>query len=118
MNDEQKRYTIKQIDKYNEKVEKLDQKIKQNSWFIYGSITLIIICAQQLGYSDIPKEVYYILNASQYIGIGLAVGGFRYMIENMFKKAGLENMVTDLEYQLHMDDLADKEEDNDKGHGL
>ncbi len=118
MNDLQKKYTVLEISKCKSQAEDFDKKAQTNRWFIYGSIVLFIICSQIKGNVDLNTLEQYIVGITQCAGIVMGIDNLRRMIENMCKKSGLENMATNLEYQLEYDNRANKEENNYKGHRI
>lgn len=117
MNSEQKKFTIKQIHKYQDQAEDLEQKVKINKLFIYGGIALTVLTFRVIPFesfrSDIFNSCVHIVGTA---GMMVAVANLKNMITNISKKSGLENMATDLQYQLDNAELEEKEEC--KGRGL
>ena len=118
MNGAQKRYTVMQISKYKSEAEHFDKKAEINRWFVYGSIAVLFTASSIEGMEDISTKVELIADIIKFCGIYFGIDSFRRMIGNMAKKSGLENMATNLEYQMKNDALADDEEKSYKGRGL
>ena len=118
MNESQKRYTVMQISKYKSEAEYFDKKAEKNRWFIYGCIAVMVLASSIKGMENISTTVDLIAGIIKYCGLSFGLDSFRQMIGNMSKKSGLENMATNLEYQMQNDALADKEENSYKGRGL
>ena len=118
MTDSQKRYTVMQISKYRTEAEEFDKKAEKNRWYVYGCIGVMLIASQIQGIDNVSKIFDSILGIIKYSGLYFGLDNFRLMIENISKKTGLENMATNLEYQVENDDLSDREKNNFKGRGL
>ena len=118
MNDLQKEYTINQISKYLSEAEELDNKAHRNTWFIYGSVVLFVVCETIKGNTSLSSTENLIATIMQSAGVSFGIDSLRKMIGNMSKKSGLENMANNLFYQIDYDALDDKNENGNKGRGL
>lgn len=118
MNNSQKRYTVEQISKYKLEAKEFADKADKNRWFVYGAIALFIACEQIRGNVDLNYIEGLIMGITQYTGLAFGVENLKNMIGNMSRKSGLENLAENLDYQLHCDNLEEKEENSNKGRGL
>lgn len=114
MNDSQKRYTVLQIDKYKSEVARLDKNLK------YCGFTMVCSMIPLLAFSDYPLSTFVEWALIKFIEIGCVVfevAALKELISNIAKKAGLEGMIANLEYQLEIDDPAHVKSINEKHHG-
>lgn len=120
MNESQKRYTVMQISNYKNKAENLDRDVEIDRLFLYGSLIILIAAQQTLDAygNDLTAFWYTFMIFTKYSSIAFGLTRLKDMIGNLSKKAGLENMAVDLEYQMKIADLADKDNNSTKGHRL
>ena len=115
LNSEQKKYTVLQIEKYNNDAEKFDKKATKNKWFMYGSISLMVVA---LLMKDDPNISQWISGTVFYTGLSLSIENLKNMVTNITKKVGLENMSTNLEYMMQNEEMSAEEDVQYKGRGL
>lgn len=113
MNEQQKEYTVKQIEKYKEESEMFHKNSLKGAIFLGAGLALLIVNAIISGKVDFALEIFrsvisgFVIFAST---ISLWV-----MVTCIFKKAGLDNRIAELQDQLNLANLEDTEE---KGRGL
>ena len=116
MNEQQKEYTVKQIEKYKKGVEESgNKKFKQMQFLFLG---LALLLSSSLLFNGVLGD----LETNTIFGsicsiIGTPIAGISLfeVIESICKKAGLENRIADLQDQLNLANLENTEE---KGSGL
>ena len=113
MNEKQKEYSIIKIKKYNLELEQLEKQADKNMWFVYGSIGLAIL-AFNFGNSieNISPITSQISELISLAGVAGGLHNIKNMIFNICKKAGVENAIERIEYEIKMSEF---EETNDKG---
>lgn len=115
MNDGQRRLTVKQIEKYNQEAEKFDSKALTNVAFMIGGCALSVFCFQNV--ATMPMGIENVVLAGLGgMGSYTTIESLRRMVGNMAKKSGLENMATNLQFQLDRDKLGNDE--SSKGRSL
>ena len=106
MNDQQKEYTIKEIDKYNGQINDLYYKTNRNAMFTFCGVSLAVVIFALNGGEFSGNEIL-----DNFIGItsiaSSTVSGIK-AIQSICEKAGLEHTVRDLEYNLKMEELEEK----------
>ena len=115
LNNEQKKYTVLQIEKYKSDAEKFDKKAEKNRWFMYGSIALMTMALIMKGDPNISQ---WISGIGFFTGLSLSIENLKNMVANMTKKVGLENMATNLEYMMQNEEMSAEEDVQYKGRGL
>lgn len=116
MNKAQREYTVLKISDYKDEVEEYDKKAERNRWFMYGCIGAIVLASATLEMENISEVANAIVSIIRFCGISFGLDSLKNMIENISKKAGLENKISDLYYQLNLDKLSD--EYINRGRGL
>ena len=113
MNEKQKEYSVLEIKKHKVEVERLEKKADKNIWFLYGSIGLAVI-AFNAGDSveDVNSIASHISDLIGWFGVIGGIHNLKNMIFNISKKAGLENAIDRIDYEMK---LSEFEESNDKG---
>ena len=123
MNLEQKEYTILEIRKNNKEIKSLNERAKSRAFLVgVASLSIIIsifdvvltthgaVLATSTGdpmeWSEIIKSLL-----SMTFGVGLSVYGLKSMLENLAQKAGLDSLNKKLEYELKIDEIAEKSDE-------
>ena len=111
MNNEQKKYVIKKIDKYDADIKKEEKNYTKNICLAVGYIILLICAAIYEPYlADATDEIKGIRNSLEAFG-GVMTGiGLKNCIEIFIKKTGLENLKEQLITQAEMYEMTSNEE--------
>ena len=113
MNKNQKEYSVLEIKKHKNKVEQLEKNADTNRWFLYGSIGLAVIAFNTgNNLEEVSKIASNISDTIGWFGVAGGIHNLKNMIFNISKKAGLENAIDRIEYEMK---LSEFEESNDKG---
>jgi len=110
MNSEQKRYTIETIKKYKEEVEDVTLTSVKNRAFAFGYIAIVFFASNIVGSIFEPELAQKIELWIRYYAVCFGIDSIIKAIGNMSKKVGLENMISELEYQIEFDELDDKKD--------
>ena len=116
MNYNQKRFTVNQVDRYQDQVDSLGKKTKRQEYYLYGCAVLAVLGLGLIDVSEMPRWANILTRVAGWSGISFGISNLKNMISNVAKKAGLENMITDLEYQMNNAELGNQE--NSHGRGL
>lgn len=113
MNETQKEYSVIEIKKHKLELEQLEQKANKNMWFLYGSIALAFIAFNfGNGIEDVSAIASSISNIIGWSGVAGGIHNLKNMIFNISKKAGVENTLERIDYEMKMSEF---EETNYKG---
>lgn len=113
MNEEQKEYSLIRIKKYKLDVENLDKKTEKNRTFLYSGIAIAVLAFVTANSSEEVKEISkFIYNTIGFAGVASIIENLKEIIYKTSKKAGLENEINRIEYEVEMSKL---DENNDKG---
>lgn len=103
MNDEQKNYTIKEISRYKEEIDKLYYRVNRNAMFAFCSAGLAIAIFAINNGEFSGNEIYDNLIGMSATG-ATVYNGIK-AIQRICERAGLEHTVRMLEHETAMDDL-------------
>lgn len=104
MNEVQREYTIKKIEKYKDRYYNLTKKINIQTFLV---ATWIILTIQRMKKSDEPL---ILLNGLMtYFDISLSVYHAKILITYICEKAGLKNAINRLYHELKIDEFKDYE---------
>lgn len=117
MNDKQREYTIKRIEKYNTDI----NDCKKTEAF-YLTMTLISTMVTYICFRTLPGNTELVKNSiSEFKDSmrelwGLTAGVYTIsnvtnIIRNICRQAGLEHLIADLEYRLELDKLGEQEQE-------
>ena len=113
MNEKQKEYSLIKIRKHEFELEQLEKQADKNVWFIYGCIGLAFLAFNfKYAIQDVNDIVSHISGAIGWAGVLGGIDNLKKMIFNLSKKAGVENAIERIDYEMKMSEF---EESNDKG---
>ena len=116
MNESQRRYTVNEINKYRSDVKALDKAANVDKTVMFFCLTLLIAAQLKLnkiGTDDITMGGI-VADCIKYCSIIYGIDSLKNMVEHISKKAGLENVLANLDYLMKMDELANDGKDNIK----
>ena len=106
MNEKQKDFTIKEIDKYNGQINDLYYKINRNTMFTFCGVSLAVAVFAINGGEFSGNEIIDNLVGISSIATS-AVNGVK-AIQSICEKAGLEHTVRVLEHELKIEELKEE----------
>ena len=111
MNNEQRKFTVKKIEKYEELQATEKKRIRNNAYFAgFMALGLVLNATGVLSPSDNPIFPIWVSAIAGTINLVAGIGSLSSMISAMGKKAGISNILEYLNFHLDFNDLADKEE--------
>lgn len=105
MNKVQQKYSVLKVKQYKQEIEDLEKKANINKWFIYGSVGLAVI-SFNLGneLEDLEGVAIYVIDflneLAGWAGLTCGLYNLKNMFYNISKKAGLENAINRIEYEM------------------
>ena len=109
MNEEQKRFTVEKVEKYNE-LQGQKNIVKQALWAAFHAIATYGWVSGATNPELIPGIPSWVFVIGGVVTSVAFLGRVKSIITSIVKKAGLENMVEQLNHQLEVEDLGSKEE--------
>ncbi len=103
MNEQQRNYTIKEIERYSETIDELYYKVNRNAFFAFCGVALAVAIFAVNG-----GEFTGVETTDNLVGVlsaGLATYNSVKAVQRICEKASLEHTVRVLEHDLAMDEL-------------